>query len=69
GSDTAVVERPVIEISLMQLKVGMEIEIVYFENKPYLKNCIVDQKIINNIIALRENTGKDPVIKVLMGKK
>ena len=69
GSDTAVVERPVIEISLMQLKIGMEIEIVYFENKPYLKNCIVDQKIMNNIIALRENTGKDPVIKVLMGKK
>ncbi len=69
GSENMPMERPVIEISLLQLKIGMEIEIVYFENKPYLKNCIVDQKIINNITALRENTGKDPVIKVLMGKK
>jgi response regulator RpfG family c-di-GMP phosphodiesterase len=69
GSDSFVVERPVIEISWMQLKIGMEIESIYFENKPYLKNCVVDQRIINNITALRENTGKSPVIKILMGKK
>ena len=69
GSDSFIVERPIIEITWVQLKIGMEIESVYFENKPYLKNCVVDQRIINNITALRENTGKNPVIKILMGKK
>jgi len=69
GSQNTIVERPVMEISWMQLKPGMEIESVHFENKPYIKNCIVDQKIINNINSLRENTGKNPVIKIRMGKK
>jgi len=69
GSQNTTVERPVMEISWMQLKPGMEIESVHFENKPYIKNCIVDQKIINNINSLRENTGKNPVIKIRMGKK
>ena len=62
-------ERPLMEISWMQLKPGMEIESVYFENKPYIRNCTIDQKIINNINSLRENTGKNPVIKIRMGKK
>lgn len=62
-------ERPLIEISWIQLKPGMELESVYFGNKPYLKNCTVDQKIINNISSLRETIGQNPVIKVLMGKK
>ena len=64
-----VVGRPIIEISWGQLKLGMEIEIVYFENKPYLKNCLVDKNILNNINSLRENTGKDPVIKIVLGAK
>ncbi|MGZ8175843.1 MULTISPECIES: HD domain-containing phosphohydrolase [Methylobacter] len=69
GSQNTTVERPVMEISWMQLKPGMEVESVHFENKPYIRNCIVDQKIINNINSLRENTGKNPVIKIRMGKK
>ncbi|PPK75378.1 response regulator RpfG family c-di-GMP phosphodiesterase [Methylobacter tundripaludum] len=69
GSQNTAMERPVMEISWTQLKPGMEIESVHFENKPYIKNCIVDQKIINNINSLRENTGKNPVIKIRMGKK
>ncbi|EGW20032.1 HD domain-containing phosphohydrolase [Methylobacter tundripaludum] len=69
GSQNTTVERPVMEISWMQLKPGMEVESVHFENKPYIKNCIIDQKIINNINSLRENTGKNPVIKIRMGKK
>ena len=60
---------PILEISWMQMKPGMEVESVSFENKPYLKGCMLDQKIINNIVALRENTGKNPVIRVFMGKK
>jgi len=65
----ATVSRPVIEISWIQLKPGMEVDSVYFENKPFIKNCIVDQKIINNINSLRENTGKNPVIKIRMGAR
>ncbi|MGZ4989485.1 MAG: HD domain-containing phosphohydrolase [Methylobacter sp.] len=65
----AIVSRPVIEISWLQLKPGMEVDSVYFENKPFIKNCIVDQKIINNINSLRENTGKNPVIKIRMGAR
>lgn len=69
SSKTLTLERPIIEISLAQLKPGMEIESVYFDSKPYLKNCVLDQKIINNITSLKENTGKDPIIKIHMGKR
>ncbi|TRW89712.1 HD domain-containing phosphohydrolase [Candidatus Methylobacter oryzae] len=63
------VERPVVEISWIQLKPGMEIESVYFEGKPYIRNCVIDHKTISNINSLRENTGKNPVIKIRVGKK
>lgn len=69
GGAGAVMERPVIEISWMQLKPGMEIESVYFEGKPYIRNCIIDAKTILNINSLRENTGKNPIIKIRMGAK
>ncbi len=69
NQQNAAVARPVIEISWLQLKPGMEIETVYFDNKPYIRNCIVDQKVINNIMSLRENSGKNPVIKIHMGAK
>jgi response regulator RpfG family c-di-GMP phosphodiesterase len=69
GSDNFIMERPIVEISWAQLKPDMEIESVFFENKPYIRNCIVDQKIINNIKGLMENTGKTPIIKIRIGKK
>ncbi|MCX7093096.1 MAG: response regulator [Methylobacter sp.] len=69
NQQNAAVARPVIEISWLQLKPGMEIETVYFDDKPYIRNCIVDQKVINNIMSLRENSGKNPVIKIHMGAK
>lgn len=69
GSQKVTVARPVIEISWTQLKPGMEVDSVYFENKPYIRNCIADQKIINNIATLRENTGEIPVVKIRMGAK
>lgn len=69
GTINPAMERPVIEISWIQLKPGMEIESVYFEGKPYIRNCIIDAKTILNINALRENTGKNPVIKIRVGKK
>ncbi|HEY8094567.1 MAG TPA: HD domain-containing phosphohydrolase, partial [Methylobacter sp.] len=59
---------PILEITWIQLKPGMQVVSVYFESTPYIRNCIVDQKIINNIIALRENTGVSPIIKIRTGK-
>jgi len=64
-----VFERPVLEISLIQLKPGMEIESIFFDNKPYIKNCTADQKLINVVRTLKENTGTSPVIKIRMGAK
>ncbi len=64
-----VLERPVLEISLIQLKPGMEIESIFFDNKPYIKNCTADQKLINVVRTLKENTGTSPVIKIRMGAK
>ena len=69
GSENVTVDRPVIEISWTQLKPGMEVESIFFGNKSYIRNSIVDQKMIHNIAALRENTGKIPVVKVRLGKK
>ncbi|TAN69773.1 MAG: response regulator [Methylobacter sp.] len=68
-SKNAALERPILEISYIQLQVGMEIDSVYFGDKPYVKNCFVDRKLIKNINALRENSGKIPVIKIVMGMK
>lgn len=59
----------VFEISWTQLKPGMEIEGIYFDNKPYVRNCIADQKLIDIIVALRENTGNNPVVKIRMSTK
>ncbi len=69
GGTSAAMERPVIDISWIQLKPGMEIESIYFEGKPYIRNCIIDAKTILNINALRENTGKNPIIKIRLGSK
>ncbi|TAK63294.1 HD domain-containing phosphohydrolase [Methylobacter sp.] len=68
-SNTFMERNPIIEITWIQLKPGMEVVSVYFEGKPYIRNCIVDQKIINNIISLKENTGVSPIIKIRMGTK
>ncbi len=58
------IEKPILEISILSLKPGMVIESIEFNDKPYLRNCIIDQKIINNIKSVKENTGNDPIIKI-----
>lgn len=55
----------VIEISWLQLKPGMKVESIYFNDKPYIKNCVLDQNKIDTIKELRENSGHNPVIKIL----
>jgi hypothetical protein len=69
STQSVTVERPIIEISWLQLKPGMEVESIYFENKPYIKNCTVDQKTIDHINSVRTNTGKSPIIRIRMGAK
>lgn len=56
----------VIEVSWPQLQLGMDIESVYFGDKPYIRNCIADKKIISEILSFSERIGKDPVIRVRM---
>ena len=63
------VPRPVIEVPWSQLKPGMEIEGVYFENKPFIRNCIINEKHLHSIAALRANTGKNPVVKIRLGAR
>jgi len=58
-----------IEISWLQLKAGMEVVSIYFDDKPYLRSCILDQRKINMINELRENSGNNPVIKILSKKR
>ncbi|WP_432744619.1 response regulator [Methylobacter sp. G7] len=54
-----------VEISWLQLKAGMKVVSIHFDAKPYLRNCILDQKKIDMINKLRENSGYNPVIKIL----
>jgi response regulator RpfG family c-di-GMP phosphodiesterase len=68
-SENVTVANPVIEISWLQLKPGMEVISVYCDGKPYLRNCILDQKIISNIVSLKEKIGINPVILIRMGAK
>lgn len=58
------IAKSVVEVSWPQLKVGMDIESVYFGDKPYIRNCVADKKIINEILLFSERMGKDPVIRV-----
>ncbi len=54
----------VVEIPWPQLREGMDIESVYFGDKPYIRNTLVDKKTINDIWALSERLGKDPIIRI-----
>lgn len=59
----------VIEISWLQLKPGIKVEAIYFNDKPYIMNCVLDQKKIDTIKELRESSGSNPVIKILSTKR
>ena len=47
----------------------MALDSVYFGDKPYIRNCVVDKKIIGDIFSLSERTGKDPIIKIRLDKE
>lgn len=56
----------VVEISLLQLKLGMKVDSIYFGSEPYIRNCIADQSIIDNVTAFAKNRGNLPIIKILL---
>jgi len=47
----------------------MKVDSIYFGSEPYIRNCIVDQSIIDNVAALTKNNGKNPVIKIFLSMK
>ncbi|MDP1666915.1 MAG: two-component system response regulator, partial [Methylobacter sp.] len=59
----------IVEIALPQLKLGMRVDSIYFGNEPYIRNCIVDQTIIDNVIRLTKINGKYPIIKIFLNVK
>ncbi|HBA67678.1 MAG TPA: two-component system response regulator [Methylococcaceae bacterium] len=61
-------DRPVIEMSWTQLQAGMEVEEVLCNDLLYLKDRILTEKNVNDILNLRENGGQLS-IKVRLGNK
>ncbi|MDO9139637.1 MAG: HD domain-containing phosphohydrolase [Methylobacter sp.] len=55
-----------VEIALPQLKIGMTVDSIYFGSEPYVRNCIVDQSIIDYVTALTKNRGGNPTIKIYL---
>ena len=56
----------IVEIALPQLKLDMKVDSIYFGSEPYIRNCVVDQSIIDNVTALAKQYGKNPIIKIIL---
>lgn len=56
----------IVEIALPQLKVDMKVDSIFFGSKPYIRNCIADQSIIDNVTLLTKNKGVNPIIKIFL---
>jgi response regulator RpfG family c-di-GMP phosphodiesterase len=61
-------KRPIIEISWTQMRPGMEIEEISYDDQIYLKNCVLTERIISSVLTLRDNKGSSPKIKVRLGE-
>ena len=60
-------ERPVVEIPWLQLTPGMEVAEIFYDDRVFLKNCILDKQKIYDIVALREKIGDKLVVKIRLG--
>jgi len=60
--------RPVVEISWTKLQPGMEVEEIRYDDRLFLKDCILDKAKIYDIVALREKVGDKLQIKVRLGE-
>jgi response regulator RpfG family c-di-GMP phosphodiesterase len=65
---TADNSRPIIEIAWTNLRAGMEIEEISYEDQIYLKNCIISERMVNSILKLRANKGTSPLIRIRLGE-
>lgn len=67
--ETATAEntRPIVEIAWTQLRKGMEVEEISYDDKIYLKNCIINDRMINSVTQLRIQKGVSPLIKIRLG--
>ncbi len=59
-------ERPVVEMSCAQLLPGMEVSEIYYEDRLYLKDFILDKKTIQDIIGLRDAAGHQTNAKLII---
>mgnify|MGYP003390078352 CR=1 FL=1 len=59
--------RPIIEISWTQLRAGMEIEEISYEGQTYLKDCVINERMVNSILNIRANKGVSPLIRIRLG--
>jgi len=59
--------RPIVDISWTKLEPGMEVAEIYYNERLYLKDCILDKKKIYEIAALREKVGNKLVVKIRLG--
>ena len=59
--------RPIIEISWIQLRAGMEIEEISYEGQIYLKNCIISERMVYSVLNIRANKGMAPLIRIRLG--
>jgi len=61
-------ERPVVEMPWTQLKPGMEVAEIFYDDRIFLKDSILDKKTIFDIVALREKVGDRLVVKIRLGE-
>ena len=66
---TVETERPIVEIPWNKLETGMEVAEIFYDDIMYLKNCYLNNKMILDIAALKEQVGKRLVIKIRLGEK
>ncbi len=60
--------RPVVEISWTKLQPGMEVEEIRYDDRLFLKDCVLDKAKIYDIVALRDKVGDKLQIKVRLGE-
>ncbi len=60
--------RPIVEMSWTQLIPGMEVAEIYYDDRVFLKDCILEKKIIYDIVALREKVGDKLIVKIRLGE-
>ncbi len=66
---TVETERPIVEMPWNKLEAGMEVAEIFYDNRIYLKDCYLDNKIILDIASLKEQVGNRLVIKIRLGEK